>query len=108
MSQQQYEDQGAKAEWFAEIESKWPDLLAWAGKNGIGQQPPVMADFKEDDMAFIATDSGGGDFKRVPPGAYIGRCFSLIDLGTQLTTGQYGSGAGRTGGSAARPRAGGT
>ena len=41
-------------------------------------------------MAFIAKDSGGGDFKRVPPGAYIGRCYSLIDLGTQLTTGQHG------------------
>lgn len=41
-------------------------------------------------MAFIASDSGGGNFKRVPAGAYIGRCYSLIDLGTQLTTGQYG------------------
>ena len=41
-------------------------------------------------MGFLAKDSGGGDFKRVPPGAYIGRCYSLIDLGTQLTTGQYG------------------
>ena len=41
-------------------------------------------------MAFIATDSGGGNFKRVPPGAYIGRCYSLIDLGTQLSTGQFG------------------
>lgn len=41
-------------------------------------------------MAFIATDSGGGNFKRVPPGAYIGRCYSLVDLGTQLTSGQYG------------------
>lgn len=41
-------------------------------------------------MGFIAKDSGGGDFKRVPPGVYIGRCYSLIDLGTQLTTGQYG------------------
>ena len=41
-------------------------------------------------MGFIAKDSGGGDFKKVPPGAYIGRCFSLIDLGTQFTTGQYG------------------
>ena len=42
-------------------------------------------------MAFIATDAGGGgNFKRVPSGAYIGRCYSLIDLGTQLTTGQYG------------------
>ena len=41
-------------------------------------------------MGFIAKDSGGGDFKKVPPGAYIGRCYSLIDLGTQLSTGQYG------------------
>jgi hypothetical protein len=41
-------------------------------------------------MAFIASDSGGGNFKRVPAGAYIGRCYSLVDLGTQLTTGQFG------------------
>lgn len=42
-------------------------------------------------MSFIAKDSGGGDFKRVPPGAYIGRCYSLIDLGTQESTGQFGT-----------------
>lgn len=41
-------------------------------------------------MGFMAKDSGGGNFKRVPPGAYIGRCFSLIDLGTQTTNGQFG------------------
>ena len=41
-------------------------------------------------MGFIASDSGGGNFKRVPAGAYIGRCYSLIDLGTQLSSGQYG------------------
>ena len=41
-------------------------------------------------MAFIASDSGGGNFKRVPAGAHVGRCFSLIDLGTQLSSGQYG------------------
>ena len=41
-------------------------------------------------MGFVAKDSGGGDFKRVPAGAYIGRCYSLIDLGTQRTEGQYG------------------
>lgn len=41
-------------------------------------------------MGFVATDSGGGNFKRVPAGVHIGRCFSLIDLGTQLTNGQYG------------------
>jgi len=34
-------------------------------------------------MAFIAKDTGGGDFKRVPTGVHIGRCYSLIDLGTQ-------------------------
>lgn len=42
-------------------------------------------------MGFLAKDSGdGGNFKRVPPGVYIGRCYSLIDLGTQLSQGQYG------------------
>jgi hypothetical protein len=41
-------------------------------------------------MGFIAKDSGGGNFRRVPAGAYIGRCYSLIDLGTQTSTGQFG------------------
>jgi hypothetical protein len=41
-------------------------------------------------MGFIAKNTGNGDFKRVPPGVYIGRCYSLIDLGTQTTNGQYG------------------
>lgn len=42
-------------------------------------------------MGFIAKDSGGGNFKRVPAGVHIGRCFSLIDLGTQETSGQFGT-----------------
>lgn len=41
-------------------------------------------------MGFIAADSGGGNFKRVPAGMYVARCYSLIDLGTQTTNGQYG------------------
>ncbi len=41
-------------------------------------------------MGFIASDAGGGNYKRVPQGAFIGRCYSLIDLGTQLSSGQYG------------------
>lgn len=41
-------------------------------------------------MGFIASDAGGGNFKRVPAGVFIGRCYSLIDLGTQSTDGQYG------------------
>lgn len=55
-------------------------------------QPPVSAGFQlsESDMGFIASDAGGGNFKKVPPGAYIGRCYSVIDLGTQHSSGQYG------------------
>jgi hypothetical protein len=34
-------------------------------------------------MGLMAKDSGGGDFKRVPPGVYVARCIGLIDLGTQ-------------------------
>lgn len=41
-------------------------------------------------MGFTASDNGGSNFKRVPSGAFIGRCYSLIDLGTQHTDGQYG------------------
>lgn len=41
-------------------------------------------------MGFVASDTGGGNYKRVPAGAHVGRCFSLIDLGTQLSSGQYG------------------
>lgn len=41
-------------------------------------------------MGFTAKDSGGGNFKRVPPGAYIGRCYSIIDMGTQTRNGQFG------------------
>lgn len=42
-------------------------------------------------MGFIAKDNGGeSNFKKVPPGVYVARCFSLIDIGTQVTEGQYG------------------
>lgn len=34
-------------------------------------------------MALIVSDTGGSDFKRVPPGVHIGRCYRIIDLGTQ-------------------------
>jgi hypothetical protein len=42
-------------------------------------------------MGFIAKDSGGGNFKRVPAGVHIGRCYSLVDLGTQESSGQFGT-----------------
>lgn len=42
-------------------------------------------------MGFIAKDNGGeGNFKKVPPGVYVARCYSLIDMGTQVSEGQYG------------------
>ena len=41
-------------------------------------------------MGFIAKNEGGGDFKIVPAGVFIGRCYELIDLGTQTNeTGQF-------------------
>lgn len=43
-------------------------------------------------MGFIAKDSGGeSNFKKVPPGVYVARCYSLIDMGTQVSDGQYGA-----------------
>jgi hypothetical protein len=41
-------------------------------------------------MVMIASDSGGGNFKRVPAGSHIARCFSVADLGTHTTNNQYG------------------
>lgn len=41
-------------------------------------------------MGFVASDTGGGDFKKVPQGVHMARCYSLVDLGTQLSHGQYG------------------
>jgi len=42
-------------------------------------------------MGFVAKDSGGGDFKRVPQGVFVARCFQLIDMGTQTQIGQFGA-----------------
>ena len=42
-------------------------------------------------MAFIVKDNGGKDFKKIPPGTYVARCFQLIDLGEQLQDGKYGA-----------------
>lgn len=39
--------------------------------------------------SFVAPVSEG-NFKRVPVGVHIGRCYLLVDLGTQHTSGQYG------------------
>lgn len=41
-------------------------------------------------MGFVASDNGGKDFKKVPQGLHMARCYSLIDLGTQLVKGKYG------------------
>jgi hypothetical protein len=41
-------------------------------------------------MALLATSSGGGDFELTPEGTYIGRCYRIIDLGTQHSE-RYGN-----------------
>lgn len=41
-------------------------------------------------MSLTATDKGNADFQITPEGQYIARCYKIIDMGTQTTTGQYG------------------
>ena len=36
-------------------------------------------------MSFIVESSGNKDFKMVPPGTHLSRCYRIIDLGTQPT-----------------------
>lgn len=42
-------------------------------------------------MSLLAKESGGTDFEMTPEGVYTGRCYKMIDLGTQTTTGQFGT-----------------
>lgn len=41
-------------------------------------------------MGFIAKDKGNGDFKRIPVGSHVARCYLLVDMGEQLSDGKYG------------------
>lgn len=42
-------------------------------------------------MSLVATDKGGAEFAITPESTYIGRCFKVIDVGTQTTTGMFGT-----------------
>ncbi len=42
-------------------------------------------------MSLTATDKGGSEFEMTPEGTYIARCYKIIDLGTQTTTGMFGT-----------------
>jgi hypothetical protein len=42
-------------------------------------------------MGLLATTSGGGDFELTPEGQYVARCYRIIDLGTQTSTGAFGT-----------------
>jgi hypothetical protein len=42
-------------------------------------------------MTLVATDKGGAEFEMTPEGTYIARCYKIIDLGTQTTTGMFGT-----------------
>lgn len=76
-------DDDSHAQWWQQ-QGQWEEFLYGSATTRDGGIE------KENEMGFIATDAGGGNFKRVPAGVYIGRCYSLIDLGTQLSSGQYG------------------
>lgn len=40
-------------------------------------------------MGFVFKAGGGGDFKKVPVGVWVARCYRMIDLGTQISKGQF-------------------
>jgi len=42
-------------------------------------------------VGLIAKQNGQGDFPITPEGTYVGRCFKIIDIGTQTQTGMYGT-----------------
>lgn len=42
-------------------------------------------------MSLTVKASGSNEFEMTPEGTYIGRCIKVIDLGTQTSTGQYGT-----------------
>lgn len=39
-------------------------------------------------MGLTVSDSGGGNFKMVPAGVHMARCYRVVDLGTQITNWQ--------------------
>lgn len=42
-------------------------------------------------MSLTASDKGNAEFAIVPEGVYTGRAFKIIDLGTQTSTGMFGT-----------------
>lgn len=42
-------------------------------------------------MSLTVKANAGGDFEMTPEGTYVARCIKVIDLGTQTTTGQFGT-----------------
>lgn len=42
-------------------------------------------------MSLTVKATNSSEFEMTPEGTYIGRCIKVIDLGTQTTTGQYGT-----------------
>jgi hypothetical protein len=42
-------------------------------------------------MSLTVKSNGNGDFEITPEGVYVARCIKVIDLGTQTSTGQFGT-----------------
>lgn len=53
---------------------------SWAAQQLIERQRQEMK------VAITATDSGGKDFKKVPPGCHFAICNMVVDLGVQAST----------------------
>lgn len=67
-------------EWYETVgrHEEWATRPAHDGRN------------MEKAMGFIVKQSSSREYKRVPPGVYVARCYALIDLGTQTDNGKFG------------------
>lgn len=67
-------------EWYETVgrHEEWATRPALDGRN------------MEKAMGFIVKPSEKREFKRVPTGVYVARCYALIDLGTQIDEGKFG------------------
>lgn len=73
-----------RPQWDTEEQEYWGEQPKSFYDRLYGQAPAVDRREQEKKVALIASDSGG-NFKPVPAGTHIARCYRVIDLGTQET-----------------------
>lgn len=69
----------------------WPEPDFDEPEYGNAPAESKRSNTQEPNMGFIAKAGGAGQYKLVPIGSHVARCFGIVDLGTQTSTGKYGT-----------------